>query len=200
MLSNPFKRIQSVLLLSCLAACAGNPPAMQEAAQQPQPPLLQPSSLGASRGAQQILRAAFGGHEAVLRCVVRVSPQSIDAVALTALGQRAISVDWNGQDWKVETAPMVPSQLRPEWLLADLQLALWPLAQLQAAYKPAGWEVTEPGGGVRRLRYGGKLVAEVAYADADPWHGRYWISNFRYGYALAIAPDDDAGGGAESAR
>jgi hypothetical protein len=178
------------LALIGLAACAGAPPAADpQAAQLPQPPLLQPATLGASRDTQQILRAAFGSHEAVLRCVVRASPQAIEVVALTALGQRALSVNWDGQTWKVETAPMVPSQLRPESLLADLQLALWPLAQLQQAYKAAGWEVTEPGGGVRRLRRDGQLIAEVAYADADPWHGRYWISNFHYGYALAITPD-----------
>jgi hypothetical protein len=156
------------------------------APQSEQPPLLAPDTLGSSRDTRQILRAAFGEHEATLRCVVRASPQRVEMVALTALGQRAMSIDWNGSDWKVETAPMVPSAMRPEWLVADMQLALWPLAALQTAYKPAGWEVTEPGGGVRRLRHNGKLIAEVHYADADPWHGRYWISNFRFDYALSV--------------
>ena len=156
------------------------------APQAEQPPLLAPDTLGASRDAQQILRAAFGEHEVVLRSVVHATPDQIEMVILTALGQRAISVNWNGRDWKVETAPMVPTTLHPESLLSDLQLALWPLPALQAAYHAAGWEITEPGGGVRRLRHDGKLIAEVHYADADPWHGRYWISNFRFGYALAV--------------
>lgn len=168
-----------------LAGCAAVPEQQQAAAPEQQP-LLPPSSLGTVHQTQQILRAAFGEHEATLRCVVRASPERIEMIALTALGQRAMSIDWNGQDWKVDTAPMVPSALKAEWLVADLQLALWPLATLQAAYKPAGWDVSEPGGGVRRLRHDGKLIAEVAYADADPWHGRYWISNFRYGYALSV--------------
>ena len=182
------------------AGAAGCASLQAPSAQQPpeQPPLLAPATLGASRDAQQILRAAFGEHEAVLRCVVHVSPDRIEVVALTALGQRALSVSWNGKDWQVETAPMVPSTLRPEWLLADLQLALWPLPALQAAYGPAGWEVTEPGGGVRRLRHGGQLVAEVDYADADPWHGRYWISNFRFDYALAIEAEPAQSGPPES--
>ena len=167
-----------------LAGCAAAPP--QPAAAPEQPPLLPPASLGAPHEAQQILRAAFGEHEATLRCVVRATPEHIELIALTALGQRAMSVDWNGRDWKVESAPMVPTAMRPEWLVADLQLALWPLASLQAAYRPAGWDVSDPGGGVRRLRHDGKLVAEVHYADADPWHGRYWISNFRYGYAISV--------------
>ena len=169
-----------------LAACAAAP---QQQPTAEQPPLLPPSSLGVPHQAQQILRFAFGAHEASLRCVVQATPQRIEMVALTALGQRAMTVSWDGHDWEVETAPLVPKEMRPEWLLADLQLALWPLATLQAAYAPAGWEVSEPGGGVRRLRHDGKLVAQVAYADADPWNGRYWISNFRYGYAIAIQPE-----------
>jgi len=180
-----------------LAGCAhlhrqpAPPPAPAWAPQSEEPPLLAPDTLGGSRDAQQILRAAFGAREATLRSVVSVSPQKIEMVVLSALGQRAMSLEWNGHDWKVETAPMVPSTLRPEWLVADLQLALWPLPVLRAAYQPAGWEVSEPGGGVRRLRRDGKLVAEVAYADSDPWHGRYWISNFRYGYALAVQAENE---------
>jgi len=172
-----------------LAACAAQPHAPAE--EQERPPLLPPSSLSQPHEAQQILRAAFGEHEATLRSVVRTSPQHIEMIMLTALGQRAMSIDWNGEQWKVDTAPMVPSALRPESLVADLELALWPLATLQAAYKPAGWELSEPGGGVRRLRRDGRLIAEVHYADADAWHGRYWISNFRYGYAIAVQADDE---------
>jgi hypothetical protein len=177
------------LAVLALAACATQP--QQTAAAPEQPPLLPPSSLDAPHEAQQILRAAFGEHEASLRSVVRATPQHIEMIMLTALGQRALSLDWNGQDWKVETAPMVPSALRAESLVGDLELALWPLATLQAAYKPAGWELSEPGGGVRRLRRDGKLVAEVHYADADPWRGRYWIVNFRYGYALSVQADHE---------
>ncbi|MDR3414681.1 MAG: DUF3261 domain-containing protein [Nevskia sp.] len=175
----------------CLAGCAAAP-APRPDVPPDQPPLLPPATLGASRDAQQILRAAFGEHEAVLRCVVHASPERIEVVALTALGQRALTVAWNGQDWKVDAAPGVPPTLRPEWLLADVQLALWPLAALQSAYEPAGWTVSEPGGGVRRLRRAGQLVAEVDYADADPWRGRYWISNFRYRYAISVEADATA--------
>jgi hypothetical protein len=188
---SPIRCLRRALPLAALAlaACVTRP--QQQAVAPEQPPLLPPASLDAPHQAQQILRAAFGEHEATLRSVVRTTPQHIEMITLTALGQRAMSIDWNGQDWKVDTAPMVPAALRAESLVADLQLALWPLATLQAAWQPAGWEVSEPGGGVRRLRHEGRLVAEVHYADADPWRGRYWIANFRYGYALAVQPDNE---------
>jgi hypothetical protein len=176
--------ISAALTTGCAAPAAATRQPAQE-----QPPLLPPATLGDSRDSVQILRGAFGEHEFVLRCVVRASPERIEVIGLTALGQRAFAIRWNGSDWNVAAAPMLPDLLKPQWLLADLQLALWPLARLQAAYAPAGWQVAEPGGGVRRLRHGGRLVAEVHYGDADPWRGRYWITNLRYGYALAIEPD-----------
>jgi hypothetical protein len=176
--------------LACFAGCAATPKAHENVVSEP--PLLLPATLGANREVQQVLRAAYGEHEVVLRCVVHVSREHIEMVVLTALGQRALTVIWDGRDWKIDAAPAVPSQLRPQWLLADMQLALWPLAVLQTAYQPAGWQISESGGGMRLLRHEGKLVAEVNYADTDPWHGRYWISNFRYNYALAIEAESNA--------
>jgi hypothetical protein len=152
------------------------------------PPLLPPASLGAPHDAEQILRGSFGSREAVLRCVVHATGERILVIGLTATGLRAFSVSWDGNTWTTQAAPMVPSSLRPEALIADLQLALWPLPALQETYAAAGWQLSEPGGGIRRLRQDGRLVAEVHYSGADPWRSRYWISNFRYSYSLEIEP------------
>jgi hypothetical protein len=174
----------AVLLLaaacSAPALCPGAPPKLAE------PHLLHPATLGGERQVQQVVRAAFGARESVLQCVVTVHAEGLAVVCLTAAGLRAFSVSWDGDEWSVQTAPMLPGQWRPQALVADLQLALWPLPALQSVYSDSGWTVTEPGGGVRRLRHGGELVAEVHYADQDPWGGRFWLANFRHGYALAV--------------
>lgn len=184
-LRRPCRLLPALALAAALCGCAGAPPAP---APPQHPPLLPPASIGVTRQAGQIMRGAFGTREVTLRCVVRATPAQILVVGVTATGQRAFSVSWDGTAWNVRSAPMVPDALRPDLLVADVQLALWPLPVLQAAYAPAGWEVSEPGGGVRRLRQGGRIVAEVHYASADPWNGRYWISNFRYSYSLEIEP------------
>ena len=175
----------SLLLPLLLAACA-TPPVQPESATIEYLPLLKPATLGTEHSAQQILRAAFADHEATLRSVVIAHADHLKMIMLTATGQRALSLDWDGMDWKVEKAPMVPDQLDPHALVADVEFALWPLAALEDAYRAAGWELSEPGGGVRRVRRDGKLFAEVHYADADPWRGRFWLVNFRYGYSLQI--------------
>jgi hypothetical protein len=177
--------ILAALSAAIFVACATHPE-KREIESPEYPPLLPPSTLGGHHDTQQILRAAFGAHDLVLRCVVHASPEQVEVIGVTAVGQRAFSVLWDGHSWKLDAAPEVPAAMRPEFLLSDLELALWPLSALQEAYRTTGWEVSEPGGGIRRLRHNGQLVAQVVYASSDPWTGRYSISNFRYGYALAI--------------
>jgi hypothetical protein len=176
-----------------LAGCSAIPkkfPTAPAAAPE-HPPVLMPDTLGARHSAQQVLRVAFGEHEAVLNCVVAARPQNLQVVVLTALGLRALSLDWDGHSFHDERAPLVPAQFQPAQLVADLQFALWPSSVLQPAYQAQGWALSEPGGGVRRLRRSGQLFAEVHYADAESadrraWNGRFWLVNFRYGYSLAI--------------
>lgn len=184
-------RFCGVLLSFGVAAssgCALHPPTPTPTTDE-QPPLLQPSTLEVPHTTEQVLRVAYAQHDTILRCVIRTTPAQIELIALTALGQRALTVSWDGQNWSVDASPLVPSNLHPQWLLADLQLALWPLQTLRQRYASAGWKISEPGGGMRLLRHDGKIVAAVSYADADPWHGRYWIMNFRYNYALSIEAD-----------
>jgi hypothetical protein len=180
--------IKTALLLALLGAggCAtlSATPAVPLATLPPLPA----ASLGQTRSAQQVLHAAFGEREATLQCVVDVTPQRMNVIALNAVGMRLFSVTVEGERVSVERAPGVPEQVQPEQILRDIQLAYWPLAILQAAYLNTSWEVSEPFAGTRRLRRDGRLIAEVHYAQPgkDPWRGRLWLSNFEFGYSLAL--------------
>jgi len=165
-----------------LSACSLMPPQSAPAAR----PLLAPATLGASRTALQVLHGAFGEHELAFQCVVDVGPQQLTLVGLGAQGQRWFSLRHDGSTLAVESSPQAPVALEPQRVLADLQLALWPLAALQHSFAGTPWQVSEPVAATRRLRYDGRLVAEVHYGTADPWQGRLWLSNFELGYTLVV--------------
>lgn len=148
-------------------------------------PLLPPASLQASRSVEQILHAAYGAGDATLQCVVEVTPQRLQVVGLTALGQRVFTLVQDGAGVSAEASAYAPAFIDPHRIVADMQLAYWPLAALQSA-APPGVRVSEPRDGVRRLERDGRLVAEVHFADADPWNGRLWLANFEFGYSLDI--------------
>ena len=181
-------RIALLTAVMLLGGCAmqGAGPSTRPAAAQPPP--LPADSLGQSRGAQQVVRAAFGTQEATMTCVVDITAQRMNVIALNAVGMRLFSVSVAEGKLEVERAPGVPDQVQPEQILRDIQLAYWPLAVLQDAWRNSSWDVSEPFAGTRRLKRDGRLIAEVHYAQPgkDPWRGRLWLSNFEFGYALAV--------------
>ncbi len=170
------------LALLVLGACATHTPRTDTAAR----PLVSPASLGSDRLVNQVVRGAFGAREFTINCVVAVQDGVLTLVGLNSLGLRLFTVRYDGEAVSSETAPAMSAPLLPERLLADLQLLYWPLASLAKPLAAAGWQLTEPVAGVRRLRHGEQLIAEAHYSSDDPWSGRSWLVNFEHGYSLQI--------------
>lgn len=154
------------------------------------PKILSAASLGQTRSAQQIVRAAFGNKEATMQCAVDVSPARMQVVALNAMGLRLFSVKVENGKTEVERSLGVPEQVQPEQILRDIQFCYWPLAVLQEGMRGSNWEITEPFAGTRRIKRDGRLIYEVHYAQpgADPWRTHLWLANFEFGYSLAVDP------------
>jgi hypothetical protein len=169
-----------LLLASCTHA-----PKRADPTGMAQVPLASPDAL-AARSASQVIHAVYGARVVVLRTAIQLDSSGLRVVGVTATGQRLFTARWDGKTVSAEKSAFVPDSVDPQRVLADMQLALWPLASVQAAFAGAGLEVSEPFAGVRRLRRGDALIAEVHYATADPWAGRLWLANFEFDYSLTI--------------
>ena len=121
-----------------------------------------------------------------MNCVVTVKGGVMTVVGLSAMGVRLFTIKYDGQSTSVDHTLPIPPQLTPERLIADMQLVFWPLAAIEQPLHAAGWQVSEVAPGTRRLKHGSQLVAEVHYADDDPWAGRSWLVNLEHGYTLNI--------------
>jgi len=133
--------------------------------------------------AEQILTLSAGDRTTTLQAYVDVTPQKISVVGATALGQRVLSFTRDAAGLRVEAAE---GGIDPQQVLADLQLATWPLAALQAA-AGSPWRISEPRPGLRRVLRGDEPFAEIHYAGPQPpWHGRIWLVNFPNRYTLDI--------------
>jgi hypothetical protein len=180
----------ALLLSSLLAACHNAPPAAPAAAAAgtavpAHAPLAPPGAVG-TRSAAQVIHAAYGARSVVLRTAIEVTDGRLEVVGVTANGMRVFTARYDGKTIDAQKSPFVPDKLDPERVLADMQLALWPLAAVQAAFRERGLQVSEPFPGMRRLQRGDALLAEVHYASADPWNGRLWFVNFEFDYSLTI--------------
>jgi hypothetical protein len=172
-----------VLVALALSACSPMP------AHGPGPsmPLLTPASLGASRSAQ-VLHGAIGKRDVTFQCLVDASPERVTLVGLSAQGLRWFTLRYDGTTLESEVNLQSSESPDPKRVLADLQLALWPLGALQEALAGTEWNVAEPTPETRWLRRDGRLVAEVNHADPDPWRGRLWLNNFEDDYSLVVEP------------
>jgi hypothetical protein len=144
-----------------------------------------PASLGADRVVNQVVRGAFGARELTFNCVVTVKDGAMTLVGLSSVGMRLFTIRYDGHDVQSEMTPAMQG-LQAERLVADMQLVFWPLSSLEKPMREAGWQLSEPASGIRRLRHGDQLIAEAHYGSEDPWSGRSWLVNFEFGYSLQI--------------
>ncbi|HWU97904.1 MAG TPA: DUF3261 domain-containing protein [Oxalicibacterium sp.] len=177
--------IHRVLLITTLAAmlaltgCA-TAPAPQSARLNLR---LSPSSLGASIARQQHLKVEREGRIDELDAALEVDPDHIQLVGL-AFGQRVLSLSYDGKELTSWRHVMLPSQVRAEDVLEDLQLTLWPKEAIASAL-PAGWTI-EDDGLHRTLYMNGERIMTVEYQTMPRWSGTVVLENLRYRYRLTI--------------
>jgi len=180
------RRCAIVAMALLLAACAST---QEEEPAKEMPriglPLVAPSTLGATRAVQQVLHAKYGEQEATLSAVLQVTPTLLKVIALNGVGLRVFSLTYDGTRLRGEAIAGLPQQIEPERVLADLQLALWPLHALRLAAMGTQWSVDEDAV-TRTLKHNDKLVAEVHYETRTPWKGKLHLVNHLFGYSLDV--------------
>jgi hypothetical protein len=149
---------------------------------------LAPAALGQPISVQQHLTVQRAGKTNDLDVALEVDAGRVNLVGL-AFGQRVLSLQFDGKEITEWRHPMLPAQVRAADVLEDLQLTLWPAADIARAL-PAGWTVEDQG--LRRtLRLDGKVVTTIDYSGTPRWQGTAVLDNVRYQYKLTIesAPD-----------
>jgi hypothetical protein len=98
-----------------------------------------------------------------------------------ALGQRVLTLRWDGRELAVQRHPMLPAAVDPARVLRDIALVFAPLPALRAAL-PDGWTLDEANG-QRTLRQAGAPRLTVRYLDG---RARVEIDNHAERYRLRI--------------
>lgn len=165
-----------------LAACQTLPPPATLPALQ-----LAPSDFGANLQLAQRLTVTDAPDdpdgaitERQLDTLLQVDAQQLQLAGL-ALGQRVLTLRWDGRELAVQRHPMLPAAVDPARVLRDIALVFAPLAALQAALPP-GWTLDEARN-ERVLRQAGETRLTVRYLDG---RARVEIDNRAERYQLRI--------------
>lgn len=173
-----YKCAAPLALAILLAACGTAPQAPTRLGLR-----LAPAALGETISVQQQLTVERAGTKNDLVAALEVDPQRVSLVGL-AMGMRVLSLDFDGRGMKEWRHAMLPAQVRAADVLEDLQLTLWPLAEIARALPP-GWTIVDTG--LRRtLSRQGAVVATVTYSTMPRWQGTAVLDNARYGYRLTV--------------
>lgn len=144
---------------------------------------LAPSALGATLSVQQHLRVERNGRSDELDVALEVDPRHIEMVGL-ALGTRVLSLSYDGKDMSTWRHVMLPSQVKAEDVLEDMQLSLWPADAIRPAL-PSGWRI-EDKGLQRTLSMGDETIMTIRYSTMPRWEGAMVLDNLRYHYRITI--------------
>lgn len=144
---------------------------------------LSPASLGVSLSLQQHLTVERNGRTDQLDAALEIDSKELNMVGL-ALGQRVLTLHYDGTTLESWRHPMLPSQVRADDVLEDTQLTLWPVEAIRKAL-PDGWKIEQQG--LRRtLLRNGVPVTVIVYSNVSPWGGKVELTNIRYHYRLTI--------------
>jgi hypothetical protein len=172
-------------LLLFLGACTGvqRQPARAEL---PLPELSPASFNGTVSLTQRLSFERTGGQSGpsqVIEAMLEIDDSDV-RLAGFALGQRILTLHWDGHALNSERHPQLPQTVDAGRVLRDVQYAYWPTAAIKSVL-PQDWSLDDEAG-VRTLRYRGKPMLLVHYSVEPRWQGRAELDNRLEGYRLTI--------------
>ncbi|MFT4179584.1 MAG: DUF3261 domain-containing protein [Thermomonas sp.] len=177
------RRLIALALACMLAACATRAP---HAGIELPPLRLPPAALGHDVAAQQRLHFAFGAQQREMDALLEVEAGEV-RLAVQAMGQTGVRLRWDGKELTQQRAPWLPSAVRAERVLDDLQFALWPADAIRRVLPPT-WTLREAGN-VRELLRDDTVWLSMEKSE----DGRIHLHNRAEGYRLDIESVDSGG-------
>jgi hypothetical protein len=144
-----------------------------------------PADLGRSVEAAQMLSLKYDGQTFAFEGRISITPERLVLVGVDGMGRRAMTATWDGRSLAMESAPWLPSKVRPGSMLADIVLLYWPEATVRKALAPAGCILLATAKS-REVRCGNDtvLTAKYDWPAGAKWNGTLSYSNLAWGYEI----------------
>ncbi len=147
---------------------------------------LSPALLAADFDALQRIDFTFGDRRAVWLFSLEKHGERLALVATTPDGTALFQLLQQGGDVTITPSPLLPPQWRPEVVLMELQLALWPRDAIAANLPDAlQWQSTPNGFALHR---GDTIEIEIERAAIEPWRQPVTLTQRRWNYHYRVTP------------
>lgn len=189
--SRTFLRLAAATLIAVMAAAcaASNPEIASSAVPMPGAFLdrVRPADLGRDVDAVQLVSVSRDSAAFTIEVRLSVRAQQLRFVAQDMIGQRLMTVQWNGTDVVEERSPNLPVFVVPKGLLADLVAICWPENVVRQALESSGSTLSTQND-ERIILAGGRetMRAMRSWGPQAPWTGRLSYRNVRAGYTVDV--------------
>jgi len=180
----------AALIAVAAAACAASNPEIASSAV-PMPGAfldrVRPADLGRDVDAVQLVSVSRDSAAVTIEVRLSVRAQQLRFVAQDMIGQRLMTVQWNGTDVVEERSPYLPAFIVPKGLLADLVAICWPESVVRQALEASGSTLSTQNN-ERIILAGGRetMRAMRSWGPQGPWTGRLSYRNVRAGYTVDV--------------
>jgi hypothetical protein len=181
----------AALLCSCtsLAASSGY--------RQPQPyyladdlrlPLLDTALLGAPLDLAQHIKGSYGGKVYFLDAYSKAGPEGVDMVGLDAMGTEVFDLSYSKAKGIRFSSALGMSGVKPEYVVADFQIAYYPFEAVKVALAPYGLDFEEIESGGREAKVLTRSGREILRVESLPKGLRY--ANALRGYSYEVTESE----------
>lgn len=144
----------------------------------------------------QTITTVFRDNHQTFLSQLEIDQEHLTMVGLATFGARIFTMKYDGERLDFATIPQVASKIRPEILLAEFQLASWPLAPIKEqmdASTPKTYWLTAPrkleieeNKDNRSIYFGGLKIINIDYRDGEDGSKEIVFRNLDRGYTLHI--------------
>jgi len=192
------KLIIPVLILFFTGACSHNrvAPGMLTLTDDISMRLLSPASFGKNLSLTQSIEFQYQGETRELLTQSEFSKQQLVVVGLTTTGTRLFTISYDGERLNSEGYSEITENLQPKYMLADIQLSLWPVEivnqQLQSSsicFRKKQCSFTESADKLQRtLVQNDETILTIRYLSTPHHKSKIELTNRLRQYQLTIMP------------
>lgn len=151
--------------------------------------LLDLKNLPKNKTLNQYFKSKYKDQSYNMNVVSQFSENNLKMVALTDFGSRIFTIDYSNGKLDFSQSPIAKNsgKIKPEYILADMQLIYWPLADIKNNLD-GKIEVTETTKGKLKRQFfdNGKLIIEITYDRQDKWRSNVHYINLMRNYEYVL--------------
>ena len=150
---------------------------------------LQPAAaLGQELTATQKISATFDGRTEIFLATLQIDKSGIVMVATSASGLPLFELAERDGELDYRALAGLPAGLKPRYLLADLQLVMWPREAIRDGLADSQLQLDESGAGgyQRSLSLAGEKIITIEYGALPAWTGPVNYRNRLREYQLRV--------------